>query len=83
MITDSELARQFAQVMQQYGMREPAPDEWSVQQFACAQGLTYNQARPIIERAVKGGTVVYVGERMISGHAARCYKYVSSPAPAS
>jgi len=48
--------------------------EFSVGMYARDRGITYNAADRMIANAVKANLLLEVGERLVNGHRAMCYR---------
>lgn len=75
-MTETEAREMLLRVGREYIVPALAEDEFTCQQFADLHGISYNQAKPAIARAIAAGRVIEVGRRRTSGRAAAAYKLV-------
>lgn len=77
-MTEEEARRLLRQVGQQYIIPQIAADEFTCQQFADENHVSYGTAKVAIDRALAAGSIVEVGPRKIAGRTAHCYRIVSA-----
>lgn len=75
-MTETEAREMLRRVGELYITPALADDEFTCQQFADLHGISYNQAKPAIKRAIAAGAMVAVGRRRTAGRAAEAYKLV-------
>ncbi len=78
-MTEEEARRLLRQVGQQYIVPQIAADEFTCQQFADENQVSYNTAKAAIARAVAAGSIIEVGVRKVAGRTVRAYRIVSTP----
>lgn len=75
---EEEARRLLRQVGQQYIVPQIAADEFTCQQFADENHVTYNRAKVAIERALAAGSIVEAGTRKVANRTVRAYRIVSA-----
>jgi predicted ArsR family transcriptional regulator len=75
-MTETEAREMLRRVGQEYLVPPLAEGEFTCQQFADTNEVSYSAAKEAIDRAIRAGAIVTVGRRKVNGRASRAYRLV-------
>lgn len=77
-MTEDEFIRVAAALHRQYGVPDLGPGEFTISTLAAELGITYNRAKPLIERGLAAGELEPIGLRRLPyGHVAQAFRHVA------